>query len=287
MNMWALYAFLCSLFNAIHGAYGKKLLTRMDHYLITWAMFAFAFPFIATVLLIVGFPPVKPPFWFAMAVSLLVNCFAFTFYVKAIQLSPLALTFPFLAFTPLFLILTSYVTLGEAPNLRGGIGILLIVVGAYLLNLDRLRQGFLGPLRAIHRERGSLLMLMVAAIWGISASMDKMAVINSSPFFYLAVFHLVFPVVYLPILLVKSRESIFRIKREAPALLLFGGLGALTVGFQMMAIKLALVSFVIAIKRAGMVFSIALGYLFFQERGLAQHLVGAILMIGGVACILL
>jgi uncharacterized membrane protein len=47
-----------------------------------------------------------------------------------------------------------------------------------------------------------------------------------------------------------------------------------------------LVSSVIAIKRAGMVFSILLGYLFFGERHMALRLAAAGLMIVGVGFIM-
>jgi len=234
-----------------------------------------------------GLPRVQPSFWPALAVTLCVNLLAFTLYVRAIKLSPLSLTFPFLAFTPLFLVLTGYVALGELPDALGVVGILFIVVGAYVLNLDKLKEGFLAPARNVARERGSLLMLIVAALWAISAAADKVALLSSSPFFFLVIFHLLFPVFYFPVLWVKARGQGRQVVRQAPALLVFAFLGALMVLFQMTAIRMTLVSYVIAIKRAGVLFSILLGYFFFGERHLKIRLAGALLMVGGVCCILL
>lgn len=285
--MWILLALLCSLFNALQGAHGKRILGHIDPYVVTWAMFPYALPLLILALWAAGLPSVKPSFWPALAVTLAVNLLAFTLYVRAIKLSPLSLTFPFLAFTPLFLVVTGSIALGELPDTLGIVGIVLIVVGAYVLNLDRLREGFLGPVRSIARERGSLLMLIVAALWAISATADKVALLNSSPFFFLVIFHLLFPVLYFPILRVKAIGRTRQLLSEAPALLAFAFLGALMLLFQMPAIRLTLVSYVIAIKRAGMIFSILLGYFFFGERQLKVRLAGASLMVAGVGCILL
>jgi drug/metabolite transporter (DMT)-like permease len=285
--MWIFLALLCSLFNALQGAHGKRILERIDPYLVTWAMFFHALPLLLVALWVDGFPRIQPSFWPALAISLGVNLLAVTLYVRAIKLSPLSLTFPFLALTPLFLVLTGYVALGELPDTLGAVGILLIVAGAYVLNLDKLREGLLGPVRSVVRERGSLLMIVVAALWGISAAADKVALLSSSPFFFLVVFHLLFSVLYLPVLRVKARGCGRQALREIPALLVFGSLGAIMILFQMAAVRIALVSYVIAIKRAGMIFSILLGYFFFGERHLKVRMAGAALMVAGVCCIVL
>jgi drug/metabolite transporter (DMT)-like permease len=278
---------MCSLFNALQGAQGKRILDRIDPHVATWAMFAYAFPIMLAALLIDGLPAVRASFWPALTISLGINLLAVTLYVQAIKLSPLSLTFPFLAFTPLFLVLTGYVALREMPDGQGIAGIILIVMGAYMLNSEELREGVLGPLRKIARERGSLLMILVAALWSISAAADKVALLSSSPFFFLAVFHLLFPLLYLPVLRFKARAKRRQLLDEAPALLLFALLGAMMILFQMTAVRMALVSYVIAIKRAGMLFSILLGYFFFGEGHIKARLSGAALMVTGVGCILL
>jgi drug/metabolite transporter (DMT)-like permease len=285
--MWILFAILCSFFFALQGAHGKRILDRIHPYIVTWAMFAFAIPFLLLALAIDGLPRVRASFWPALTVTLGVNLLAVTLYVRAIKMSPLSLTFPFLALTPLFLVLTGYVALGELPDALGAVGIGLIVMGAYVLNLDKLEEGLLAPLRNIARERGSLMMVLVALLWGISAAADKVAVLNSSPFFFLAVFHVLFPVLYFPVLWLKTNQWKQQVIKEASALLAFAFLGAVMILFQMLAFRLALASYVIAIKRAGMVFSILLGYFFFGESHLKVRLLGGTMMVGGVCCILL
>ena len=130
-------------------------------------------------------------------------------------------------------------------------------------------------------------MLLVALIWSVTANIDKYCVLKSSPSFYLSLFYLIFPILYLPVVLLASPKGLLGIGRNLPGLVLLGTLGALLVIFQMLAIRMALVSYVIGIKRAGMLFSILFGFLFFGEKHLKYRLPGAALMMGGVALILL
>ncbi|GFR40427.1 hypothetical protein Agub_g1001 [Astrephomene gubernaculifera] len=56
-------------------------------------------------------------------------------YQRAIQISPLSLTIPYLAFTPAILIATAYVFLGELPSPAGVLGVSVVALGGYLLNI--------------------------------------------------------------------------------------------------------------------------------------------------------
>jgi len=53
---------------------------------------------------------------------------------RALQLSPLSLCVPYLAFTPMWLLVFSFFLVKEVPTLRGSVGVVVITLGAYLLN---------------------------------------------------------------------------------------------------------------------------------------------------------
>jgi uncharacterized membrane protein len=61
--------------------------------------------------------------------------------MKAIRVSPLSLTLPYLAFTPAFMIFSGYVFLNEMPNLWGIAGIVLTCAGG-LFFIHCLAHGF-------------------------------------------------------------------------------------------------------------------------------------------------
>jgi uncharacterized membrane protein len=57
--------------------------------------------------------------------------------------------------------------------------------------------------------------------------------------------------------------------------------------FQMTAINLTLVSYVISIKRTSVIMSVLFGYFIFKEKGLKERLTGTSIMVIGVLSIAL
>lgn len=73
-------------------------------------------------------PPVPWPFWGWMAALVPLELAAMLLYVLAIRDTPLHLTLPYLAFTPVFNILTGWLLLDERVSLAGMGGIALIIL---------------------------------------------------------------------------------------------------------------------------------------------------------------
>jgi len=279
--MWIPLAVVTAVAFGASSSYAKALSRRVHVTVVTWAMIAFTVPWTLLLLARQGVPDVGAGFFAPAAASVALNMIAVTLQVRALSVSPLSLTVPFLAFTPVFMIGTGWVVLGETPDARGVAGILLIAIGAYSINLEKLRGGILGPIRAVATEPGSRLMLLVALIWSVSATFDKAAVLESSPAFYAAAFSAAFGVIYSPALVWGLRRKPAP-RGTLPRLALLGGIAAVMIVCQYVAIQFALASYVIALKRAGMLVSVLLGRFLFGERRLGVRLAGAALMTAGV-----
>ena len=181
---WFIYAFVCALCLATADALSKKALDdNIDPYVVAWVRTGYAAPFVAVLIPFVDIPALDGVFYMATFMAVPLDIIAVLLYMKAIKVSPLSLTLPFLSLTPIFLIVTSYVILGEKPDKFGFIGIILVVIGAYLLNVHTISQGFLAPFMAIAKEKGSVLMIIVAFIFSIGACLGKISVQHSSPAF--------------------------------------------------------------------------------------------------------
>ncbi len=282
--MWVPLAVVTAVAFAFSGSYAKALSKRAHVYVIAWAMMTLALPWAAALLVREGIPAVQPGFYRAALVSVVLNMVAVTLEVKALSVSPLSLTVPFLAFTPLFMLATSFAVLGEVPDAKGLVGIVLVAAGAYAINLEKVRGGLLCPIKAVAREPGSRMMLLVALLWSVSAVYDKVAVVRSSPPFYAAFFSVAFGVLYAPALVVGLRRRPIE-GSMVPRLALIGFICAVMVLAQFAAVRLALASYVIAVKRSGMLLSVVLGRVIFREKSLAVRLFGAALMIVGVVTI--
>ena len=70
---------------------------------------------------------------------------AIILHYRAIRMSPLSLTLPFLSFTPVFVLFTGGLILDETLTPQGIAGMLLVVLGGYVLNLDAARYGLPRP----------------------------------------------------------------------------------------------------------------------------------------------
>lgn len=236
-------------------------------------------------------PAVPPAFWGGMLILVPLELVAMWFYMVAIRDSPLYLTLPYLAFTPVFNIVTGYLLLGETITLQGFAGILLVVLGAWLLNLNQLARGplrgWLAPLRAIAYERGSRVMLMVALIYGVTSALGKQMMQYATPVSFGAFYFVLIGGVVLAATVVYRPQGLRVLVQRPLPLLLVGVLMALMVVTHFIAIAAVEVAYFLSVKRSSLIFGIVFGMILFHERPALRHLFGSLLMIAGVALILL
>ena len=216
--------------------------------------------------------------------------FAYYLYLKAIRISPLSLSIPYLSFTPVFTILTAGILLGETIAFQGIVGILMVTVGAYVLNIELYVQHPLAPLKAAFQSRGARYMLLVSLIWSLTSTLGKKGVQLSDPVFF-GVFYMT--CVSSAMLAIES----WRLSRNAATVdlrgrntiwLLLGGLAtALATMAHYHAIKLAPVSYMMAVKRTSLIFSVLYGGLIFKEPHIRLRLLGASIMLSGVVVLYL
>lgn len=234
-------------------------------------------------------PPLPLPFWGWLALLIPLEITAMLLYMRAIRDYPLALTLPYLAFTPVLVVLTGWLVLDETVSGPGLLGILLVVAGSWLLNFEhggRLTlRAMIAPLQAIVVNPGSRLMLFTAIIYAVTAVGGKAAMqwMPAEQFgaFYFAVLGaitLLFAGITRPRSLQISRHG-------AVPLLIVAGFMAVMVITHFMALAETEAAYMIAVKRTSLLFGMLYGAMLFGERQLGRHLIAGILMVGGVAAI--
>ena len=277
-------AVLTGIFYGLQGVVGKWVVKHASPLASAWAVTVFTVPFLLILLITQGIPPLNPqPFWNATITSFGINLIAWQLFFRSLQLSSLAQTMPYTALTPLFILPISYILLGEWPSIPGIGGILLIIIGAFGLQIPpgqwRLSR------RHLFTDPGTRLMILVAFLWSISATVEKIAVLNSSPLFYGVVINTLLGGTF-SILFIRQRQR----SQDPP--IQWGGFGllglvsALMIWVQFYALKYLYVSYVIAFKRAGVLVSVLLGYWIFHEKGIVHHLLFTAAMVLGVYLII-
>jgi len=283
--LWLLFSGLTALFESLKEVTSKHNLRNIDEYVVSWALRFFALPFLLPLLLFIEIPVLGNDFWIALIFGCGFNLIATIVYMKAIKSSDLSITVPMVTFTPLFLLITSPIILGEFTNIYGILGIILIVLGSYTLTLKLRRNGYLAPFKALLSEPGPKLMLIVALIWSITSNIDKIGVGNSSPIFWVIAINVVMAVCMFPIMLIKSKNCKKILKKDYKILLPVGLFSALSLIFHMTAISMAFVAYVISIKRLNIIMTILFSHFIFKEDGIKERLVGAVIMVVGVVLI--
>lgn len=278
------FALLTALFFGLQGTYGKTISAKYSPAFATWATFTFSLPLLALLLVFTGIPNVDwQNFIPAALTSFLINLVAWNLFYRALKSSPLSNTIPFTAFTPLFLIPVAFIWLGEIPGIKGLIGILFIIAGAYGIHLRS--ANIFVPFLSLFRDKGTRLMLIVSLIWSISATAEKVAVLSSSQIFYAVVIEVLLSLAYFPIIM-KDRKKV-KLKSNFAGLFLLGLISGLVAVFQFTALKYLYVSYVIAFKRSGVIISVFLGVLLFKEKNALKNIISTVLMVIGVFLILL
>lgn len=279
---WLVLAILTAFFESLKDVFSKKSLKFLDEYLVASVGMIVASIALLPLLAIVGIPSIGPHFGMAIVIGGSLNVVAYTLYVKAIRIADLSLISPLSALTPLFLLLTSPLIVQEVPSFWDSVGVFLIVIGSYVLNLQSSKNGFFAPLRSIFHNKGTRMMVVVAFIWSITSTFDKVGVMNSSPIFWSIVLFGYIGLGIFPLVLLKSKYPIQGIRSHWRLLLAAGIANGIGVGCQMVAVGMVAVTQVIAVKRMSALISVGFGYFLFGEKGIRERLLGAAIMVTGV-----
>lgn len=241
-------------------------------------------------LLIVGcfvipVPSLDNVFWLTLLVSIPLNAIAYFLYVYALTVSPVSLTVPFLAFTPVFMIVTGNVILDESVSVVGCFGILFIVIGSYVLNIDRIKDGIFHPFLGLLHEKGSRIMLLVAFIFSLAAVIGKKGMQHSSPLFFSFFFFTIFSLCMLILLFFIGRLDMHRLMVRKRLGMIFGALLTIHAGFHALAIMLTTAAYMIAVKRSSILFAVLLSWIFLKEQKIIIRGGGVLLMFFGMLLI--
>jgi uncharacterized membrane protein len=280
---WFFLSLLAAFSLATSDALTKRFFSNLPPLMMGLARLGYAMPWLLAALFFIPWIIPNTTFWFCIAIGLPLEALAFYCYMKALKISPLSLTVPFLAFTPGFIILTGWVVLGEEISPGGFWGIILIIVGAYFLNISKTSYGLLAPLVAIFREPGSRLMLLVSFLYAFTSTIGKLAIIHSNPYFFGIIYNIALAILltlFLPATAIA--EPLKNITRRPLIGLILGALVATTILSHMLAISLTNVAYMISLKRTSILFGVLYGALWFKEEEIVERLTGAIIMIAGV-----
>jgi drug/metabolite transporter (DMT)-like permease len=254
-------------------------------------------PLFGILLALQGGATVTPGYWLPAMGSVVLNTVANLTFLQAVRISPLSVTVPLLSLTPVFTTLLGFLLLGERPSGAAILGILLVVAGAFWLNLPSREQAAAsaeaggGPAqpfwRAAASQPGAWLMVGTALLMSCTIPLDKLAVGRANPPFHGLVLCAGIAAGSLLVLVAQGRlAELAGIRQGWGPFFLALIASTLALGLQLVALKLVLVSVVETVKRGvGNLLAVVLGRAVFGEAVTLRKLVAAALMAAGVALI--
>ena len=285
METGLLLALGLAFIKGFQSIYQRKNALDTDEFVTAFSSRVFGLPVLLAAIAYTGVPVLDPDFFLLAVPQSLVIAVTSILIAKAYKASDASIVTPMYAISPMLVLGTSFLILGEIPSLKGVTGVLLVASGAYVLKAES-RDKLLEPLRRLWRERGIQLILVVILIYSITANTDKIGVNMSSPVMWPLTVYTLSSVFMLPVMIKESSAWQSKIKREWRPLALLGVLGGASIILQMTAIKLTLVSYVVSIKRLSIPVTVALSYFILDEReSFRQRAIGSILMAAGAVLI--
>jgi len=308
--MYVVLALLATLLTSFLPILNKFLLRDMRPAQVAWAINAASLPLLAVGTLLLtqcqimnhqsfaavscttNLPHVDTIFLLALLGSALVNWMATLLSPVALAKADASLVSPLLTFNPAFTLLVAWPTLGEVPGLRQTIGVAVVLLGAYSLDVKEARTGALAPLWVLVHRPGTLLALIASALWGMTTVLEKLAIEHVTPPNgpLVALLGTALLVVLLtPGAFWSSRRTDAsasggtwgELRRHAATFVVAALIAGVAPLFGFTAIALGLVGYVTALFKLSAVLTILWAQLFLGEGNIRQRLFGAAVMVAG------
>ncbi|MBW2059485.1 MAG: EamA family transporter [Deltaproteobacteria bacterium] len=211
----------------------------------------------------------------------------FFFLGGAYERGDLSLVYPLArGSAPLFVSLSAPLLIGEELSALGGLGILTVVAGIYIIHLRSFsKASFAEPLRAIRGEV-SLWALSTGGTISAYSIVDKVGVNLVHPPVYIYLMFLISWLMLSPFVLLGHRRQVaIEWQTNKVTILLVSILIMASYLMILFAFQIAKVSYVVAAREASILFSVLLGVLQLNEKQGLQKTVGAAFIAMGVVLI--
>lgn len=227
-------------------------------------------------------------FWIYIVLLGVFDIFGNMFLVKSLKSIDLSVFGPLNSFKPVFALLISIVVLSEIPSIVGVAGVIVIILGSYMLGYkpkaERAKQS------RTRLGRGVVFRFLAIALTSIAAVFSKKTILMSSPVITLVYWSLIgFPLsmVFFYRTRVRLKEELQRaVSFKKQFLGLFLSFLALQL-FTLLTFQKVFVGYSLALFQLSGLISVLFGYHFFKERNLKYRIVGSIVMCIGAIFIAL
>jgi len=288
---WFLLASLSAVFSAVSTLFEKRSLFVMRALDFSFLVSIFGFLFSIPFFFQIDFGNLNTTSLAILFIKSILGALAFLSVMMSLKNLEISRALPLLALSPGVVALFAFLLLGEALSLKEILGILLLLVGTYILETKPV-QTFFEPFHVFFKSKDYRYIILALLLFTATSIMDKLLLkqYKLPPIDFMAFQQFFFAIIFSVIFLFVVKRDGSEIKSIDKKLLLFViAVALLTVGYrytQIHAVKLAPVSLVLAVKRTSVFFAAIIGGKLFNEGNLVKKAIAAAIIVGGSMLIL-
>jgi len=198
----------------------------------------------------------------------------------------LSLVYPIARSAPIFVLIWAIWFLGENPSLPGILGILIVVLGAYIIGFPTFSINLLIRPITLLKDRSYQLAWLTALITSFYSVNDKVGVHYVPPFVYLFFANILMCSIVTPIVVMRKKAIFFQEwTRNKPFIVLGSIMIPSSYLLTLYAMRISKVSYIVAIRHLSVVFAVLLGTFILKEKHGQIRFFASLCILAGVLLI--
>ncbi len=287
---WFFVALLSALLSAVATILEKKTLFKMEAMEFSFVLSVFNFVLSIPFLLTLNIYELSTLGISVLFIKSILGVLAFLCVMLAIKNLEISGALPLMVLTPALVALFAYLFLGETIKGVEIIGMGLLLIGTYFLDVEKTHK-FYVPFSILFKSKYYHYIFFALLLFTASSILDKVLLVKMkiTPFAIVGIQHLFFFIIFLAIFLIKNKEPINYLKKiESNIYLLVFLISIITIGYrysQVVAMTTAPVALVLSVKRLSVFIAAVTGGKIFKEKNLLIKSIASLIMIAGAILI--
>jgi drug/metabolite transporter (DMT)-like permease len=285
---WFVIAFISATLSAASTLVEKKSLFSLGalefSYILSIVVLILSFPFF----LDISYSSITSESLIILFAKTILGTFAFFFVMTVIKNLEISEALPLMILTPGFIAVFAYITIGDSLTTQEVFGIILLLIGTYILETSN-RKNIFEPFLVLIKSSNHRFVIAAILLFTITSILDRVLLtdLKMSAFSFIAFQHLFLALNFTIFFLIVKKRFNFKFSPNVKAnqiWLWIIAAAVLTVGYrytQVEAIKLAPVALVLSVKRISVFFSTLIGGKIFKEKNLLRKAAATAIMVAG------
>lgn len=289
--MELLFVFGRLVLSLASNVYQKKLSQAGLHpFYIVFAIYVVLALLSLPLIMVIHVTDLSRSFWLNISLASLFDVSGWMFLVLSLSKTDLSVFGPLNAYKVVFSLLLAVVFLHELPNAQGLIGVLIIILGSFLLTPSNQPTQ---PRRMVSllKDKGVQARFLSIALFSVGTIFLKNAAILGGPLSTLIFWSLIgLPLAMLSNYLLLPHSMLSYLSTSKPysiTILIVGVMVFLMQYFTLVLLSKMLIAYALALFQLGMVIQVLIGYKVFNEKDIGKKLAASVVMMAGSVMVLL